>query len=56
MPWCLLSGSVRAPSQYHSAKWAEVVQTFWPLSIQPSPSLTAFSFMEAASEPASGSE
>ena len=35
MPMCLLSGSVRVPSQYHSAKWAEVVQVFWPLSSQP---------------------
>ena len=38
MPWCLSSGSVRAPTQYHSAKCAEVVQVFWPLSSQPSPS------------------
>ena len=39
MPWCLgASGSVRAPTQYHSAKWAEVVHVFWPLSSQPSPS------------------
>ena len=35
MPRCLLSGSVRAPHQYHSAKWAEVVHVFWPLSSQP---------------------
>ena len=32
---CLLSGSVRVPSQYHSAKCAEVVHVFWPLRIQP---------------------
>ena len=47
------------PSQYHSAKWAEVVQVFWPLSSQPVwPSWvwgTALSFIEAASEPALGS-
>ena len=35
MPRCLLSGSVRTPNQYHSAKWADVVHVFWPLSIQP---------------------
>ena len=28
-------GSVRAPTQYHSAKCAEVVHIFWPLSRQP---------------------
>ena len=61
MPMCLLSGSVRVPSQYHSAKWAEVVQVFSPLSSQPSvPSSavwrSAFRRIEAASEPASGSE
>ena len=61
MPMCLLSGSVRVPSQYHSAKWADVVQIFWPLSSQPSvPSSavcrSALSRMEAASDPASGSE
>ena len=55
MPWCFDSGSVRAPTQYHSAKCAEVVQVFWPLSRQPSPSRVAFSFIDAASEPASGS-
>ena len=56
MPACLASGSVRAPTQYHSAKWAEVVQVFWPLSIQPPSSWVALSCMEAASEPALGSE
>ena len=35
MPRCLLSGSVRVPSQYHSAKCADVVHVFWPLRIQP---------------------
>ena len=29
MPLCLgASGSVRAPTQYQSAKWADVVQVF----------------------------
>ena len=57
MPACLgASGSVRAPTQYHSAKWADVVQVFWPLRTQPPSTLVAFSCMEAASEPALGSE
>ena len=57
MPWCLgASGSVRAPTQYHSAKCAEVVHVFWPLSRQPSPSRVALSCMAAASDPALGSE
>ena len=47
---------MRAPTQYHSAKWAEVVQVFCPLSIQPPSTVVAFSCMEAASEPALGSE
>ncbi len=57
MPWCLLSGSVRVPSQYHSAKWAEVVQVFWPLRIHrlAAVSRTALSCIDAASEPALGS-
>src|SRR5580658_309204 len=55
MPACLgASGSVRAPTQYHSAKWAEVVQVFWPLSIQPPSTLVALSCMLAASDPALG--
>ena len=32
------SGSVRAPTQYHSAKCADVVHVFCPLRRQPSPS------------------
>ena len=57
IPACLdASGSVRAPTQYHSAKWAEVVHVFWPLSRQPSPSRVAFNCIEAASDPALGSE
>ena len=36
MPACLgASGSVRAPTQYHSAKCADVVHVFCPLRIQP---------------------
>ena len=56
MPACLESGSVRPPTQYHSAKCADVVQVFWPLRIQPSSARVALSCMEAASEPAFGSE
>ena len=56
MPKCFAaSGSVRAPTQYQSAKCALVVHVFWPLRRQPSPSLVALSFIDAASEPASGS-
>jgi hypothetical protein len=57
IPACLgASGSVRAPTQYHSAKCAEVVHVFWPFRRQPSPSRVAFSCIDAASEPAFGSE
>ncbi len=56
IPACLEDGSVRAPTQYHSAKWAEVVHVFCPLRRQPSPSRVAFSCIEAASDPALGSE
>ena len=60
MPACFgASGSVRAPTQYHSAKCADVVHVFCPLRIQPEvPSRStrvAFNFIDAASEPASGS-
>ena len=56
MPWCLgASGSVRAPTQYQSAKCADVVQIFCPLRIHSSPSRTALSRIAAASLPASGS-
>ena len=41
-PSCFgLSGSVRAPTQYQSAKCAEVVQIFWPLSCQPPSTFSA---------------
>ena len=53
------SGSVRAPTQYHSAKCAEVVHVFCPLRIQPTcrraRRASALSFIDAASEPALGS-
>ena len=56
-PLCLgTSGSVRATSMHHFASWANVVQTFWPVTRQPPFSLTAFVFSEARSEPDSGSE
>ena len=56
MPSCFgLSGSVRAPTQYQSAKCAEVVQIFWPLSFQPPGTGSALSCMLAASLPACGS-
>ena len=52
MPSCLdLSGSVRAPNQYQSAKWADVVQIFWPFIFQPPGTFSARSCMFAASEP-----
>ena len=50
------SGSVRATSMHHLASWASVVHTFWPVTTQSSPSLTALVFSDARSEPASGSE
>ena len=56
-PLCLgASGSVRATSMHHFAYWASVVQTFCPVTTHSSPSLTAFVFSEARSEPDSGSE
>ena len=56
-PLCLgTSGSVRATSMHHLASWANVVQTFCPVTRQPPLSLTALVFSEARSEPDSGSE
>jgi hypothetical protein len=59
IPMCLLFGSVRVPSQYHSAKCADVVHVFWPLSSHPSLPLwcvrSAFKRIDAASLPAFGS-
>ena len=56
MPRCLgardPSGTSTSPT---SARWALVVHTFCPLTIQSSPSGTALARSEARSEPASGS-
>ena len=41
---------------HHFAYCAPLVQTFWPVTIQSSPSFTARVFSAARSEPASGSE
>ena len=49
-------GSVRATSMPHRARWARVVQTFWPLTIHSSPSRTADEARPATSDPAPGSE
>src|SRR5919204_77679 len=40
----------------HFASWANVVQTFWPVTRQPPFSRTALVFSDARSEPDSGSE
>ena len=50
------SGAVRATSMHHLALWANVVQTFWPVTTHPPLDLTALVLSEARSEPASGSE
>ena len=50
------SGFVRATSMHHFDSCASVVQTFWPVTTQSSPSRTARVFSEARSEPDSGSE
>ena len=56
MPWCLgASGLVRASSIPRSARWPPEVHTFWPLTIQTSPSFTARVVSPARSEPAPGS-
>ena len=49
------SGSVRASTTPKSALWAQVVQTFWPVSTHSSPSRSARMASEARSEPAPGS-
>ena len=58
MPRCFFSavGSVRHRQKIQSAYWPSVVQVFWPLTTQSSPSRTAVVRSEARSEPASGSE
>ena len=50
------SVSVRATSMHHFEYCAPLVQTFWPVTLQPSPSRTARVLSAARSEPASGSE
>ncbi|MNT66893.1 hypothetical protein D3C72_2049910 [compost metagenome] len=54
--WALASGSVRTRQKIQSAKWAMVVQVFWPLTMYLSPLRTARVFSEARSEPEPGSE
>ena len=58
MPRCFFSalGSVRHRQKIQSACWPSVVQVFWPLTTQSSPSRTAVVRRLARSEPASGSE
>jgi hypothetical protein len=55
MPLCFSLTSVRAPTQYQSAKCAEVVQILRPSSFQPPATFCARSCMLAASLPACGS-
>ena len=50
------SWSVRATSMHHFALWANVVQTFWPVTSHSPFDLTAFVLSDARSEPDSGSE
>ena len=38
------SGSVRATSMHHFDSWANVVQTFWPVTFQPPSTFAAFVF------------
>ena len=57
MPACFFtSGSVRTRVKIQSPCWPRVVQVFWPLTTQSSPSRTAVVRRLARSEPASGSE
>ena len=57
MPRCLgASGSVRQASQTWEAVSAALVQSFWPLMSQSSPSFTARVSRAARSVPALGSE
>ena len=56
MPLCLgASGSVRTKASSTSASWAPEVQTFWPLTMNRSPSSTALVDRPARSLPAPGS-
>ena len=54
--WASSAVPVRARRMQRRAYWAQLVQTFWPLTRQVSPSSTARSRNEARSLPASGSE
>ncbi len=55
MPWCLgSSGLVRASSRPREARWATVVQTFWPFTTHSSPSRSARVARPATSEPGAG--
>ena len=57
IPLCLAaSKSVRTSSRHHSAICAKLVHIFWPLTMNASPSRTAFVPSEARSLPAFGSE
>ena len=57
MPSCFFTeASVRASTKIQSAYWASVVQVFWPLITQSSPSRLALVRSPARSEPAPGSE
>ena len=54
-PSCLAApGSVRASRRPKLARWASVVQTFWPLTSQPPDTGTARVWTPAMSEPAPG--
>ncbi len=56
MPACRSAlGSVRASSKPISAQWASVLQIFWPVTMNASPSGSARVRNEARSLPASGS-
>ncbi len=57
MPSCFFTvGSVRARTKIQSAYWPSVVQVFWPLMTQWSPTFSARVLRPARSEPAPGSE
>ena len=57
IPRCLgTSGSVRASNSPNAAMCPRLVHTFWPFTIQVSPSRTARVDRPATSEPAPGSE
>ena len=57
MPRCLgAAGSVRTRQNIQSAICAFEVHTFWPLTMNSSPTSSARVFSEARSEPEPGSE